>query len=301
MPHFPKGSPQARAFMAKLRAMRGRGSRRPVDRSHAKYLKQVRGKNPRNQLYNVVAYHPGDPPAAMASFIPSKEKAEEMAAIYQEIAMKEGRETRYVVQKFRPRNENPPMLVLGNPLTRHESADLINSARHDIGEARRLRKGRKRVQAAFFGGRATGKAIAVNLHSPADAYGQRSAAHSAMTKGYRFQNPSPRPKGIPPWMWNDPAFQAEVKAFRKRHGPNKRIEIVKVKVPKGFPKYFSVYGKAPAVMYDAPPGSPVGKRIHHFGKRGKKKPWLVSSASRGPRFLAYVGGSFKAKPSWIYD
>lgn len=117
----------------------------------------------------------------------------------------------------------------------------------------------------------------------------------------RQGNPGPRPKGVPPWMWADPAFHAEVKAFRRRHGPRKAIVISKVKVPKGYPKFMSVYGRSNHTVYDAPPGSNKGKRIHHFGKRGKGRPWLASSASRGPKFLAYVGGSFKARHDWIYD
>jgi hypothetical protein len=100
---------------------------------------------------------------------------------------------------------------------------------------------------------------------------------------------------------NDPAFRAELAAYYKRHGKNAPVEIFKVKVPKGFPKFMTAYGQAPATLYDAHKISNKGKRIHKFGEGGKKKPWLVSSQQRGNKFLAYVGGDFRAQPDWIYD
>jgi hypothetical protein len=116
----------------------------------------------------------------------------------------------------------------------------------------------------------------------------------------RMRRGAPCPPGVPKWMWRDPAFQAELRAYRRRHGRGP-VEIRRIKVPKGFPKYMSVYGTADHAVYDAPRHSIKGKRIHHFGRRGRHKPWLVSSVQAGPKFLAFVGGSFKAKPDWIYD
>ncbi|MGI0150082.1 MAG: hypothetical protein ACREDF_11205, partial [Thermoplasmata archaeon] len=126
-------------------------------------------------------------------------------------------------------------------------------------------------------------------------------AHVVLRPTRRPQrNPGRTPKGIPPHLWNDPLFQAELQSYRKRHGRGP-VEIRKIKVPKGYPKYMSVYGTSNHAVYDAPSHSTKGKRIHHFGKRGKKKPWLVSSVERGPKFLSYVGGTFRASPDWIYD
>lgn len=107
--------------------------------------------------------------------------------------------------------------------------------------------------------------------------------------------------GMPAQMAHDPAFQAEVRAYRRRHGswPG---EVRRVKVPKGYPRYMSAWGESPAALYDAPSHSNKGRRIHHFGegRRGRgKRPYLVSSAERGPKFLAYVGGNFKAGGNWI--
>jgi hypothetical protein len=113
----------------------------------------------------------------------------------------------------------------------------------------------------------------------------------------RGENPS---HGIPAHIANDPAFKKEMKAYRRRHGSGP-VEIRTVQVPKGYPKFMSVYGEAPHAVYDAPSNSIKGKRIHHFGKKGTGKPWLVSSASRGPKFLAYVGGKFRAGTDWLYD
>jgi hypothetical protein len=172
------------------------------------------------------------------------------------------------------RRKNPPLLVLGNPA-------LTRAARKFIGrKIKKLRhEGYPSKQAA---------AVAYSM---------------ARRKGFKVPkaNPAPAPPGIPSWMWNDPEFQAELRAFRRRHGPRKPVEIIPVKVPKGFPRFMSVYGEAAHAVYDAPPGSPKGKRIHPFGRRGKGRPWLVSSVARGPKFLAYVGGSFKALPDWIHD
>jgi hypothetical protein len=116
----------------------------------------------------------------------------------------------------------------------------------------------------------------------------------------RGENPGHGGHGIPPHIENDPAFQKEMKAYRRRHGSGP-VEIRTVQVPKGYPKFMSVYGEAPHAVYDAPSHSIKGKRIHHFGKKGTGKPWLVSSASRGPKFLAYVGGKFRAGTDWLYD
>jgi hypothetical protein len=113
----------------------------------------------------------------------------------------------------------------------------------------------------------------------------------------RGENPS---HGLPAHIANDPAFQKELKAYRRRHGSGP-VEVRTVQVPKGYPKFMSVYGEAPHAVYDAPSHSIKGKRIHHFGKKGSGKPWLVSSASRGPKFLAYVGGKFRAGTDWLYD
>jgi hypothetical protein len=105
---------------------------------------------------------------------------------------------------------------------------------------------------------------------------------------------------IPASTWNDSTFQRELRSYIERHGTYPR-SVYRVRVPEGFPRYMSAWGKSPNVLYDAPQHSNKGKRIHHFGEdKGKgKKPWLVSSQEKGPRFLAYVGGEFEADGEWI--
>lgn len=118
-----------------------------------------------------------------------------------------------------------------------------------------------------------------------------------------FTNPSRRGRAgaIPPELENNPEFQRELKAYYKRHG-KMPVEVRRVMVPDGYPKFMSAWGTSPDVKYDSRDrSSNKGKRIHHFGEGGKSKPWLVSSASRGPKFLAYVGGDFKADGDWIID
>ncbi len=126
----------------------------------------------------------------------------------------------------------------------------------------------------------------------------------AREKGYkvakRRKKKRGRNPGLPAEIENDPKFQAELKSYRKRHGAGP-IEIKKIRVPKGFPRYMSAYGNSPDVKYDAPKTSNKGKRIHRFGKKGKGKPFLVSSVEKGPKFLAYAGGEFRAETQWIHD
>jgi hypothetical protein len=109
---------------------------------------------------------------------------------------------------------------------------------------------------------------------------------------------NPTMRGIPSWMANDPSFRQELAAYTKRHGRGP-VKITQVNVPAGYPKYMSVYGKAPEIKYDAPAHSNKGRRIHKFGEGGGRPPWLATSVSRGPKFLSFVGGTFKAK-DWIY-
>jgi hypothetical protein len=108
------------------------------------------------------------------------------------------------------------------------------------------------------------------------------------------------PSELPAHIANDPAFKKELAAFHRRHG-NIPVRVKEVAVPNGFPKYMSAYGEAPEAKYDAPKGSKKGKRFHIFGKKGKGRPHLASSVEKGPKFLAYVGGKFKAKTDWLYD
>jgi hypothetical protein len=103
--------------------------------------------------------------------------------------------------------------------------------------------------------------------------------------------------GVPPAISNDPRFKKALKLYRKMHG-NGPVEIRRVKVPKGFPKFLVSYGKAPHAVYDAAKRSNKGKRIHQFGEGGGSQPWLVTAPGR-EKFLSYVGGTFKAK-EWIY-
>lgn len=114
----------------------------------------------------------------------------------------------------------------------------------------------------------------------------------------RRHNPSRR-LSVPEDVQSDPQFQKELAAYRKRHGMEP-VEVRRVQVPDGYPKYMSAWGKAPNVLYDSSNRSSTkGKRVHKFGEGGHEKPWLVSSAERGPKFLAYVGGDFDAGGEWI--
>ena len=109
------------------------------------------------------------------------------------------------------------------------------------------------------------------------------------------------PPGFPPHLWNDPAFQREYAAYRRRHGTGP-VEVRKIKTPNGYPKYLSAWGHAPEIKYDAPGHSNKGRRVHHFGegqKSRKAKPFLVSSVQGGRKFLAFAGGQYRADGKWI--
>jgi hypothetical protein len=115
--------------------------------------------------------------------------------------------------------------------------------------------------------------------------------------GFR-PNPPAATDELPPKYADDPAFKRELAAYRKMHG-NDPISIVEVEVPDGYPRFMSAYGTTPEVVYDATKKSTKGKRIHKFGEDGGAVPFLVTSQERGPKFLAFAGGTFKAK-EWIY-
>lgn len=123
----PRGAAKA-ARAALERVIRSNGCRNPKcdnpRHGHARrnpLLQTVMLANPRGgvrqRLYEVVAYRPGHPPSVMATFLPSKKKAEEMVAIYEATARKEGRRTRYKAREFHPRN----------PLTRREARKVSGS------------------------------------------------------------------------------------------------------------------------------------------------------------------------------
>ena len=141
--------------------------------------------------------------------------------------------------------------------------------------------------------------------SPARA--AATAYDEATRKGYKVPPPpikgrkrNPDVERLPAYVRDDPKFKKELTAYRKRHGQDP-VSVTSVKVPKGYPKYMTAYGQIPEAKYDAAKGSAKGKRIHHFGDTGGKKPYLVSSVDRGDKFLAIVGGDFKAKTDWLYD
>lgn len=221
-----------------------------------------------------------------------------------------------------------------NPLTRKESGQLLREARIRTQQATMHKKDWRRE---YYGGMAQGLSDAVEAHGPSSS---KSAARKMQDRADRavgigrwtgrevnprrrkknppllvLGNPGRRkrpapprhrsfgecPKGFPSHVWRDPQFQRELKVFRSRHGANVPIHITKVKMPPGSPKFMTAYGKAQHAVYDAPKGRKDGRKyIHHFGKKGKSKPWLVSSASKGPKWLGYAGGSFNAKTKWLY-
>lgn len=182
-----------------------------------------------------------------------------------------------------------------NPLTRFESAKILREARQH-----------GRLSGYYSKGIAKGLARAVEIAGPrralraAGIVGMRAAGFGPeeYRKYYPPRRSNPAMRGIPSWMANDPNFRQELAAYTKRHGRGP-VKITQVNVPAGYPKYMSVYGKAPEIKYDAPSHSNKGKRIHKFGEGGGRPPWLATSASRGPKFLSFVGGTFKAK-DWIY-
>lgn len=195
-----------------------------------------------------------------------------------------------------------------NPLTDEEASRELKSARGTFKVARQHMKMKQPWYAVYYAGLSEGisevvsdRARSKSMREAAEKQGEESHRIAQEMIG-RYKNPRCNPKcdhhGLPAEMWHDPLFQRELRAYKRRHGSGP-VEIRRIEVPEGFPRYMSVYGRSPHVVYDAPRHSNKGKRIHHFS-RGSK-PWLVSSAERGPKFLAYVGGTFRARPDWIYD
>jgi len=286
--HYPKGSLEARAYMAKLRGMRGK--KNPLTQEEASELHET-------------SYELGNEARVFKKGSKSYDWYEARSA-----------QAHIDANKYGPKS-NPPMLVIGNPgktsrraggkpapvgMTEEEYVKATGAKPQEYVVEYSASDGvlKSFSVLSFTGKMGMFNAMALGNSYLEGQYGRGGDYHITYVspKGVR-KNPG---NGIPAHIWNDPQFQSELRAYKTRHGTGP-VEIRKIKVPKGFPKFMSVYGQAPHAVYDAPSHSNKGKRIHHFGKRGKNRPWLVSSSARGPKFLAYVGGQFKAKPSWIYD
>lgn len=247
---FKKGSPEAKAHMAKLRAMVGKKRKKnPLTRKESgQLLREARirtqqatmhKKDWRREYYGGMAQGISD---AVESHGPRSSKG--AARKMQDRADRAVGIGRWTGREVNPRRlkRNPPLLVLGNP----------------GGKRRKIRR------------------------APISRFGEC-------------------PKGFPAHIWRDPEFQRERRVFISRHGANVPIHVQKVKMPPGSPRFMTAYGKAQHAVYDAPKQRRNGtKFIHKFGKRGKRQPWLVSSASKGPKWLGYAGGSFNAKSKWLY-
>jgi hypothetical protein len=113
-------------------------------------------------------------------------------------------------------------------------------------------------------------------------------------------------KANPDWQipehLDNAEFRKALALFEEMH-PGSPIELVEVDVPEGTPEYLVAYGSVPEIKYDAHKQSKKGKRIHHFAKKAKERPMLVT-APGNPDLLQLVnttGGKnrFKAK-EWIY-
>lgn len=183
-----------------------------------------------------------------------------------------------------------------NPVTLTERRELraVGTRTHTVFTAREL-------QAAYLKGRADAHGAAFRGRNPRKTNGRR--ARSAP----RLPNPAPllilgnpggRPMPIPPEILRDPRFWRERAAYRRRHGcwPT---TMRAYRTPDGYPKFASAWGECPEVKYNASRASNKGRRIHHFGERGGRKPLLVSSCERGEKFLVFLGGTFKAGGKWI--
>lgn len=282
--HFEKGSPEARDYMASLRAMRGKGKAKVKRKGKSNSPMSVMG-NPRKR-----GGKKANPPMLIMGGNPTKGKKKRNvpmlimgnpnggvplpAAVYR------------AVERYKREGERGVDWVFFQDMTQADRDDVdrwLVSVKHMLAYLPGTQENRFRSLVMELAGD-TGPA-------------QSTRGKRKFVKRKRVDNP---PHGIPPWMWADPRFQAELRAYKRRHG-DIPAEIRAIKVPKGFPKFMSVYGQAGHAVYDAPKHSNKGKRIHHFGKKGKYKPWLASSAHAGPKFLAFVGGAFQARPDWIYS
>lgn len=222
-----------------------------------------------------------------------------------------------------------------NPLNQKETQASLRDGVQDLRWAGRDLRKRRYKSAAMHAGMAsaTGRAVLEHAEYSGDRYkgahladlGLRASTRALAGKSrlkknppllvlgnpgkkrrrpvLRKRNPSVGdcPKGFPMRIWRDPQFQRELKVFRSRHGSHVPVKITPVRMPPGSPRFMTAYGHAPFAVYDAPKQSKRGKFKHVFGKKGKNRPLLVSSVSRGPRWLGYAGGTFKAKTKWLYD
>lgn len=295
---FKKGSPEAKAHMAKLRAMVGKKRKKnPMTRKEAadvlNYAKSSVDRVRKMRDRGVRAFQAGRA-SGMSSAVAmvGPKEAERSARKLQARAFDESLypyKTPYVPKRKR----NPPLLILGNPGSRKKLPIPQGLA---MPNDRCLECGSKRAT-HFLGG----PCFSVRFER-AGSWKARQTNPGRRSSGRRHSSAELCPKGFPAHIWRDPAFQRELKVFRSRHGANVPVHISKVQMPAGSPRFMTAYGRAQHAVYDAPKQRKGGNRFKHsFGKKGKNKPFLVSSVSKGPRWLGYAGGTFKARSKWLYD
>lgn len=171
-------------------------------------LGRVLSKNPRRHfVYGV--YRRLDPSSRkwerVSSAFSRKFAQEEAAKLQADWRRKGYPKAQFVAISFLAGKELPDF-IRTNPLTRGEAADTLQSARHDLREAREARGTLHGRMRAFYAGRAVGKAWAAKMHGPYEEFDEKRGPESVFRRGYRLSTSTVKNP------WGKPAaFNRDVK------------------------------------------------------------------------------------------
>jgi hypothetical protein len=286
MTHFRKGSLAAKQHMARLRAMRG-------TKRHAR--KNPLSKTERAFASGHIAAHKEDVQRFGRKKNTGKGSVIPVNALWSARAQAAARKAPVYLYRSKRKGEKGLWKVTFSAMIAREASV---GGFHKVSPGGRV--GRKRNPSMLILGN-KGRARKVrSAHAVCTAAGvrQHTSKFRRCVANVRGKNPT----GVPPWMLRNAEFRAAVAQFKRRHGCLP-MSVSRVRVPNNYPDFLVAYGRTPEVKYDAPPNSNKGKRIHKFGKSGTKRtmPLLVTSPKAGPKFLAFVGGKFRAKTDWLHD
>jgi hypothetical protein len=284
MPHFRKGSLAAKQHMARLRAMRGkkRTRKNPLSRTERAFAS------------GHIAAHKEDVQRFGRKKNTGKGSEIPVDALWSARAQAAARKAPVYLYRSKRKGEKGSWKISFSVMIARAAA--VGGFFRKVSP--RGRVGPKRNPSMLILGNKGRKARSPHAVCAAAGVRQHTSKFRRCVASVRGKNPT----GVPPWMLRNAEFRAAVAQFKRRHGCLP-MSVSRVRVPNNYPDFLVAYGRTPEVKYDAPPNSNKGKRIHKFGRHGTKRtmPLLVTSPKAGPKFLAFVGGKFRAKTDWLHD
>lgn len=318
--HYPKGSPEAKAHMARLRAMRdAKRAANPLTRKEQGSIKRVAdmhadASHDERLAGKLVQSAHSSGKAIMAASIashygPKKLRRNPLTVEEHEKLVRSARKAFEIANQYAAMpGEQARAAGLYRYAQALSDAIVVAGARvpdrqNAFDEGRQFKRHAERAIGADHAlhddlrKRNSPMLVLGNPATERKAVALKKNPDGSFEALVRRVAKSPGPN-LPAELLAHPRFKRELRAYIKRHGAGP-IEVKIVNAPDGYPYVASSWGKSPNVVYDAPRHSNKGKRIHHFGEGGGKKPDLISSVEKGPKFLAFVDGTFRADGEWI--